>query len=54
MRLALARRPPNGVTGTGCGEPTALAEIFGDHMVVNGLIRPKDARGAAPFTGCIC
>jgi spore coat protein A len=32
---------PNGVND-GCGGPTALAEFFGDHMVVNGLIWPKE------------
>jgi FtsP/CotA-like multicopper oxidase with cupredoxin domain len=32
---------PNGVN-EGCGGPTALAEFFGDHMVVNGLIWPKE------------
>ena len=29
------------------GGPTALAEFFGDHMVVNGMIWPKDGRRAA-------
>jgi FtsP/CotA-like multicopper oxidase with cupredoxin domain len=32
---------PRGVTGNG-GGPTALAEFFGDHMVVNGVIWPKE------------
>ncbi len=33
---------PNNVPGFNGGGPTALAEFFGDHMVVNGLIWPKE------------
>ncbi len=33
---------PNMVPGFNGGGPTALAEFFGDHMVVNGLIWPKE------------
>ena len=33
---------PNMVEGFNGGGPTALAEFFGDHMVVNGLIWPKE------------
>jgi FtsP/CotA-like multicopper oxidase with cupredoxin domain len=32
---------PNNVQGFNGGGPTALAEFFGDHMVVNGKIWPK-------------
>lgn len=38
--LAQFPSDPNGVTGNG-GGPTALAEFFGDHMVVNGVAWPK-------------
>jgi spore coat protein A len=33
---------PNNVEGFDGGGPTALAEFFGDHMVVNGMIWPKE------------
>ena len=33
---------PRGIVGFDGGGPTALAEFFGDHMVVNGLIWPKE------------
>jgi FtsP/CotA-like multicopper oxidase with cupredoxin domain len=33
---------PNNVAGFNGGGPTALAEFFGDHIVVNGAIWPKE------------
>jgi hypothetical protein len=32
------------------GGPTALAEFFGDHIVVNGIIWPRLPAGPCPFT----
>ena len=39
--VPLSSPSTHNVTGNG-GGPTALAEFFGDHMVVNGMIWPKE------------